>query len=142
MKLLLDTNTVSELVKPRPEPRVITWFTQLDEDDVYLSVAMVAEIRRGIEVSSDQQRRQALQTWLDEELLDRFAGRLLAIDRHVAEQWGVIVARGRRLGLTVGVMDGFFAATAEVHDLTLATRSVRHFASLGISVVSPWDVQG
>lgn len=138
VNLLLDTSTVSELAKPRPEPRVIAWFARLDDDDVYLSVAMVAEIRRGIEVASDPQRRQKLQGWLEEDLLDRFAGRLLAIDRHVAEQWGVIVARGRRLGLTVGVMDGFFAATAEVHGLTLATRNVRHFADLGIPVYDPW----
>ena len=138
VKHLLDTNTVSELAKPRPEPRVIAWFAKLDEDDVYLSVAMVAEIRRGIEVTPDPRRRQALRRWLEEDLLDRFAGRLLPIDRHVAEQWGAVVARGQRLGLTVNVMDGFFAATAEVHGLTLATRNVRHFADLGIPVYDPW----
>lgn len=138
MSLLLDTNTVSELAKPRPEPRVIAWFAQLDDDDVYLSVAMVAEIRRGIEAAADPRRRQKLLGWLEEELLDRFAGRLLVIDRYVAERWGAIVVRGQRLGLTVSVMDGFFAATAEVHGLTLATRNVRHFADLGVPVYDPW----
>lgn len=138
MTYLLDTNVVSEWVKLPPDPGVISWLDSLEEDAIFLSVASLAEIRRGIESMPSGQRRDRLEEWLDITLVERFSGRILPIDRSVAEMWGVLAARVRMAGYTVGPMDIFFAATAAVHGLVLATRNERDFAHLGISVVNPW----
>jgi predicted nucleic acid-binding protein len=135
---LLDTNTVSELIKPGAAINVTSWLDHLDEGQVFLSVATFAEARRGVELMAVGRRRNLLKTWLDEELPTRFAGRILEIDRPVAESWGSVMARSQRLGKPISVLDGFFAGTAEVHGLTLATRNIRHFVDLGIPVYDPW----
>jgi len=139
VSFLLDTNVVSEWVKPRPAPNVVSWLAEVDEDRVFLSVVSFAEIRRGIELMPVGQRRERLETWLTEDLAMRFEDRILSIDQHVAESWGVVMARGSKVGLTLGSMDAFFAATAEAHGLTLVTRNVRDFLPVGISILDPWE---
>ncbi len=136
---LLDTNVVSEFVKPRPEPRVFAWLADVDEERVFLSVASFAEIRFGVERMPEGRRRAHLAEWLTDDLPTRFAGRILDADRSVADAWGRVVARAQRAGVTVSAMDAFFAATAEVRALTLVTRNVRDFAKLGIPLLDPWD---
>jgi predicted nucleic acid-binding protein len=138
VRYLLDTNLISEWVKPKPEPSVVAWLADIDEDRVFLSVVSFAEIRRGIEQMSPGRRRDRLVTWLANELPVRFEGRVLTIDRAVAESWGVLMARARRAGVGLGTVDAFFAATADVHGLTLATRNTSDFARLGISLFNPW----
>ena len=137
MSFLLDTNVVSEWVRPRPDRNVISWLAEVDEDRVFISVISFAEIRRGVEMLPAGRRRERLATWLADELPVRFEERILDIDSHVAEAWGVVMARGRKLGLTLGSMDAFVAATAETHNLTLATRNVKDFRRLGISLLDP-----
>ncbi len=139
MSFLLDTNVISEWVKPRPDPHVIAWLAETDEDRTFLTVVSFAEIRRGIELLPDGRRRDRLAVWLAEELSTRFEGRILPIDRRIAETWGVLMARGRRAGVTLGSIDAFFAATAEAHGLTLVTRNIKDFASLGIPLFDPWQ---
>ena len=138
MKYLLDTNVVSEWVKPRPEPRVVGWLAGVDEDRVFLSVVTVAEIRHGIERLQPGRRRTRLDAWLRQDLPLRFEARLLGIDAAVADAWGAIVARRDRSGRPIGVMDAFVAATAEVHALTLVTRNAPDFASAVTAVFDPW----
>jgi predicted nucleic acid-binding protein len=130
LSFLLDTNVISEWVKPQPNPQVTAWLAEVDEDLVFLSVASLAEIRRGVELMPPGKRRDRLAAWLADDLPARFEGRILDIDRRVAEAWGVFVARGQTAGMNVSVLDAFFAATAEVHGLTLVTRNVEHFRSL------------
>jgi toxin FitB len=136
---LLDTNVLSEWVKPRPDPKVVAWLEAADEDRLYLSVATLGEIRRGIELLKPGKRREQLDVWLLADLRDRFEGRILAIDERVAEAWGRIMARAQRQGIGLSAMDSFFAATAEVHRLTLVTRNIRDFTALGVRLLSPWD---
>lgn len=138
MSFLLDTNVISEWVKPQPNPQVVRWLTEVAEDQVFLSVASLAEIRQGIEQMPAGKRRDRLATWLAEELPVRFEGRIFDIDRTIAETWGVVMARGRKAGTTIGVWDALFAATAEVHRLTLVTRNVDDFVNLGILLLNPW----
>jgi hypothetical protein len=138
---LLDTNVVSEWVQPRPDAHVRAWLAGADESEIFLSVATLAELRQGIEIMSKGKRRDWLETWLAGDLRARFAGRILSIDERIAEAWGAIMARGRRAGTPVAAMDGFFAATAEVHGLTLATRNVGDFAKLGIALFNPWPAR-
>jgi predicted nucleic acid-binding protein len=139
VSFLIDTNVVSEWVRPQPDRNVISWLAEVDEDRVFISVISFAEIRRGIEMLPTGRRRERLATWLAEELPLRFEERILDIDRHVAETWGVVMARGQKIGLTLGSMDSFVAATAEAHGLTLVTRNVKDFQRLGISLLDPWQ---
>jgi toxin FitB len=139
VSFLLDTNVVSEWVRPQPDRNVISWLAEVDEDRVFISVISFAEIRRGVEMLAAGRRRERLATWLAEELPVRFEERILDIDRHVADTWGVVMARGQKIGLTLGSMDAFVAATAEAHGLILVTRNVKDFERLGISLLDPWQ---
>jgi predicted nucleic acid-binding protein len=138
MSYLLDTNVVSEWVKPRPHAGVVAWFAEADEDRVFLSVMTLAELRFGIERLAAGKRRTRLDAWLREELPLRFEGRLLPIDRATADAWGKIVARGEALGRRMNVADAFIAATAQVHGLTLVTRNVTDFDTALEAIVNPW----
>lgn len=139
MNLLLDTNVLSEVQRPLPEPKVLAWLDAVDEDRVFISVASVAELRRGIALMDDGRRRAALADWLANDLPARFAERILPIDQAIAAQLGDLMAQSRRSGVALSVMDGFFAATALVKDLTLVTRNVRDFESFGVPLLNPWD---
>jgi toxin FitB len=139
VNLLLDTNVLSEVQRPAPDLKVLGWLDAVDEDRVFISVASIAELRRGIALMDDGRRRAALAAWLANELPARFAERMLPIDHAVAERWGELMAQGRRRGVALSVMDGFFAATALVHDLTLVTRNVRDFAAFGVPLHNPWE---
>jgi toxin FitB len=136
---VLDTNVVSEWVKVEPARPVVEWMADLDEAEVFLSVISLAELRRGVELLDAGRRRQRLERWLTEDLVDRFHGRVLPIDMLVADAWGRITARATRAGRPVGSMDAYVAATAEAHGLTLATRNVRDFDSLGVPLFNPWE---
>lgn len=139
MNILLDTNVLSEVRRPVPDPKVLAWLAGLDEDRVFISVAAIAEIRRGIALLGNGRRRSALSDWLAVDLPERFAGRILPIDLAVAARWGDLMAQARRQGFALAVMDGFFAATALANDLTLATRNVRDFEPLGVRLFNPWS---
>jgi toxin FitB len=139
VSFLLDTNVISEWIKPQPNRNVVSWLAEVDEDRVFISVISFAEVRHGIELLPVGRRRERLAHWLAEDLPERFEGRILAVDQHIAETWGVIMARGQKAGLTPGSMDAFVAATAAAHNLTLATRNVKDFQRLGISLFDPWQ---
>lgn len=139
MNLLLDTNVLSEVQRPAPDLKVLGWLDAVDEDRVFISVASIAELRLGIALMDDGRRRNALAAWLANDLPERFAGRILAIDRAVAGHWGDLMAQSRRSGVALSVMDGFFAATALAKELTLVTRNTRDFASCGVALFNPWN---
>lgn len=136
---LLDTNIISELVKPRPEPNVTDWIEGTDESLLYLSVLTLGEIRRGIATLQASRRRAALEAWLDKDLRARFEGRILMIDEEVADRWGLLTAAARKSGIGLPVIDGLLAATALDHNLTLVTCDTGQFASLGVALFNPWE---
>ncbi len=138
MSFLLDTNVVSEWVKPRPDAGVVAWLAAVDEDRVFLSVMTFAELRYGIERMAAGGRRRRFEAWLSEELPLRFEGRVLPIDSAIADAWGKIVALSEAAGRRIGVADAFIAATVEVHGLTLVTRNVSDFAPALKTIVNPW----
>lgn len=139
MTYLLDTNVVSEWVKARPSPGVVAWLAEADEDRIFLSVCALAELRYGIARMAAGARRQRLDAWLSQELPLRFEGRILPIDASVADRWGVVRARGKSAGRSIDIIDGFIAATAEVHHLTVVTRDTKVFRGIGASVFDPWS---
>ena len=136
---LLDTNVISELVKPRPEANVIAWIENTDESLLYLSVLTMGEIRRGIAALPQSRRRATLEAWLDKDLRTRFEERILDIDQEVADRWGLLTAAARNSGIVLPVIDGLLAATALEHNLTLVTRDTGQIPSMGISVFNPWQ---
>ena len=140
MSFLLDTNVVSEWVKPRPDPGIVAWLAEVDEDRVFLSVVTLAELRHGIEPLAPGGRRRRLDEWLRGELPLRFEGRLLPVDQAVADRWGEVVARRAAAGPPIGVMDAFIAATATVHSLKLVTGNAADFRSAVEEIVNPWAV--
>jgi toxin FitB len=139
MNFLLDTNVVSEWVRRRPNPGVVSWLAEADEDHVFISVITLAELRYGIERMAAGRRRNRLDAWLKDELLLRFEGRVLPIDGHIADTWGRVVARREAVGRPISAMDAFIAATAEVHGLSLVTRNSADFESSVKATINPWS---
>ncbi len=138
MNFLLDTNAVTEWVKPRPNAGLIRWMESADEDRVFLSVISLAELRYGVEQMPVGARRHRLELWLRDELPMRFEGRILFVDNRVAEGWGRTVSRCEALGRPIGAMDAFLSAIAEIYRLTLVTRNVSDFPTLK-AIVNPWS---
>jgi predicted nucleic acid-binding protein len=139
VNLLLDTNVLSEIQRPKPDARVLAWLHALDEDRVFISVGSIAEIKRGVALLNRGRRRAALVEWLTRDLPIRFAGRILPIDFATAERWGDLMAESTQRGVALSVMDAFFAAAALVHGLTLATRNIKDFAPFGVALLNPWE---
>jgi predicted nucleic acid-binding protein len=137
VNFLLDTNAISEWVKPRPNPGVIGWMESADEDRIFISVISIAELRYGMERMPAGRRRNQLEQWLRHELPLRFENRILPVDTRVAEAWARTVSQSEAAGKPISVMDGFLSATAETHQLTLVTRNVSDFPLLK-GVLNPW----
>jgi toxin FitB len=135
---LLDTNCISELVRTKPEPRVLAWMDAADESLLYLSVLTLGEIRKGLAVLPQSKRRSHLETWLELELQARFSGRILPIDAAIADRWGLLAAEAKRKGISLSAIDGLLAATAIHHNLTLVSRNVGDFAT-HVPILNPWD---
>lgn len=135
MSYLLDTNVISELRKgERADQGVKAWFTKLDEEEIFLSVLTVGEIRRGIESirRRDLDAATALDSWLAR-VVEAHRDRIIGLDRAIAEEWG-------RLNVPdpLPVVDGLLAATAKVTGLTLVTRNIVDVESTGVAVLNPF----
>ncbi len=138
MRLLLDTNVLSEVTRPQPEIRVLNWLDRLDEDRAFISVVSIAEIRRGIVQMDKGRKRDALAEWLATDLQQRFDNRVIPVNGSVALAWGDMMGFAKRNGRNLSSMDGLIAATAMAHDLILATRNIKDFDGLGIDIIDPW----
>jgi len=135
---LLDTNVISEMARPRPDPRIVQWIGNTDEDLLHLSVLTIGEIRRGIHLLAEGSRRAALEAWLDRNLVLRFSGRVLPVSLAVADRWGQISATAKRS--TIPVVDGLLAATAIHHNLTIVSRDETFCRIAGVDLFNPWKV--
>ena len=135
MTFLLDTNVVSEIPKPRPDPKAQAWLASVPEADLYLSVLVVGEIRQGVERlrRRDPARVAPYEAWLSE-LLRHFTDRLVPITADVCEEWG-------RLNVPdpLPVVDGLMAATAKVRGWTFVTRNVADLARADVRLLNPFD---
>ena len=138
MSYLVDTNVISEFAKPAVDANVERWFVETPEEDIFLSVMTLAEIRLGVELMAAGRRRSLLQAWLENDLPARFEGRVIAVGAVVADVCGRVVARAQRAGRRLGVTDALLAATAEAHEMMLVTRNTSDFEKLGVRLVNPW----
>jgi predicted nucleic acid-binding protein len=135
---LLDTNVVSELVRPNPDANLVKRVRAGDETRFHLSVLTFGEIRQRVERLPFGPRRERLRCWLEIDLTDRFQGRILDIDRRVTEIWGMIMARGAAASVGLPSVVTLIAATAERHGMVVVTRNLRDFAFAAVAAVNPW----
>ena len=138
VKYLLDTNIISEIRKgPRCHPNVAAWYSNLEEESLYLSVLVLGEIRKGIEGLRDRDAGKAneLDLWL-EQLQTSFQSQILPVDTAISQEWGRLSSLH-----TVPAIDGLLAATATAHRLVLVTRNTRDFADLGIHLLNPFETR-
>lgn len=136
---LLDTNCVSEVVRIKPDPRVLQWMAAADESLLYLSVLTLGEIRKGMAGLSQSKRRTQLEIWLELELRCRFSGRVLGIDAAIADRWGLLAAEAKHKGRPLSAIDGLLAATAFHHNLTIVSRNLGDFAGTQVPILNPWE---
>lgn len=139
MRVLLDTNVLSEVTRPAPDAGVLEWLDGLDEDRSFISVVSIAEIRRGVALMDEGRKREALAEWLARDLPQRFEQRVLPVDEPVALAWGDLMGLAKRLGRGLSSMDGLIGATAIAQELTLATRNTKDFEAFGIELFDPWS---
>ena len=135
MNYLIDTNIISEVRKGDTcDANVAAWYASIDDADIYLSVLVLGEIRKGIERArpNDPARARALEKWLDT-VRESFADRVLPVDQLVADEWGRMSAKR-----PVPAIDALLAATAKIHRMTLATRNLSDVADLGADVLNPF----
>src|SRR5437867_5741572 len=121
---LLDTNVISEFSKKKADERVRKWVDAQNEATLYLSVLTFGEIRKGITLLPQAEKRAELEKWLDTELRARFKDRLLPITDGIAVIWGSMAAKAQMEGIALGAIDGLLGATAANHELTVVTRNV------------------
>jgi predicted nucleic acid-binding protein len=126
---------ISQITKDRPNERVLRWIDDQEDQNLFLSVATLLEIRTGIEMSSVGKKRDGLENWLVHSLPERFEDRIVPIEIHTADLTGRIIARSRSEGWTMESMDALIGATAMVHDLALATLNRNDFKRLGVELV-------
>jgi predicted nucleic acid-binding protein len=136
---LLDTNVVSELFKNAPEPRVLGWLSNRTAAEFYLATVTLAELVRGATRLPDGETRERLKSWTENDLRERFAGRILSFDEQCALICGRFMGEGDRRGKPRPFADIQIAATAMRFELTLVTRNVREFRDMPIKVIDPWS---
>jgi toxin FitB len=134
--ILVDTNVWSELTKPRGNPAVLAWLEANDED-LALSVLVIAEIRYGIELPGDAQKRAYLEAWLSG-LQSRYYGQTLEFGADAAHCYGQIAARPEVKAREPQVIDMLIAAQAQCHSIPIATRNLKDFEWIGVELISPW----
>ena len=137
--ILLDTNVLSELMRPRSDPNVVRWLDAWPEWDVWISAVTVAEIRLGISILPAGKRKELLMDLAEQMFQDDFPGRCLPFDCEAAGEYALIVSERNRQGHPISVEDAQIAAIARTADLALATRNTKDFSDItGLKLVDPW----
>jgi len=138
MNYLLDTNIISEFISKHPNKNVVDFILTLDENKLFLSVITIGEIKSGIEKLNDGNKKTTLLNWLENDLLERFDGRIIPIDTNVMLKWGEISWRLKRLGRPLPIMDSIIGAICESKDIILITRNEKDFEHINIKVINPF----
>ena len=138
MALLLDTNVVSETVRPRPEKMVLDWIEAQIPTDLFLAAQTIGELVRGARKAREQERRERFERWIEQDLARQFDGRVLPFDGRTAAIWGRLMGDGDRAGRPPAAADAQIAAVAIQHEMILVTRNVKDFVSFEIQLLDPW----
>jgi predicted nucleic acid-binding protein len=136
--ILLDTNVVSEPLRPAPEARVIAWIDAQPLETLYLSAMTVAELRAGVALLPAGKRRTTLHESLEKRVLPAFAGRVLSFDLACTSAYAELLARVRKAGSGIETADACVAAVALANGFAVATRDTSAFRVAGLTVIDPW----
>jgi predicted nucleic acid-binding protein len=135
---LLDTNVLSELRRPRPAPQVVAFVAGQPLDLLFVSTVTLAEIRFGIELVTDANRRAELNGWLTHKVRPMFEERILPVTEDIMFTWRLLVEEGRKAGHTFSQPDLIIAATGLHHGLTVVTRDTGDYAKARVPLFDPW----
>jgi predicted nucleic acid-binding protein len=138
MRVLLDTCILSELYKPRPLEAVKNALDAIDDNNLYLSVITIGEIKKGIELLPISKRKSDLENWFNH-IEKNYCQKILSIDAETANIWGEITAKAKNQGFSLAIADGLIAATAIRHGLHLMTRNVKDFDFTSVLLLNPWE---
>jgi len=136
--IVLDTNVIAELMRPKPSPQVVAWTDGLDPDSVAITAMNEAEILHGLARLPDGRRKQELQQRWDALLQALFPGRIWAFNSDAAHWYAQLLSRRERMGKPIATADAVIAATVLAHGNSLATRNLADFADLGLRLINPW----
>lgn len=137
--IVLDTNVVSEVVRPSPSPTVIEWLNNQESSDLYVTAITLGEIGYGVEILPEGDRRTSLSRALNQFVDRGFGDRILDYDRESAHEYGQVMAARRRLGRPLSAPDGQIAAIARRHQFQLATRNLKDFEECGVALINPFE---
>lgn len=138
MSYLLDTCVLSEFTRKSPDEKVARWIDSIASEELHISVITLGEIQRGVEKLTESRRKISLVTWLNEELIPRFTGRIVPIDPETMLIWGTLTARMDSSGTPMSLMDSLIACCALRNNLVLVTRNESDFQASGVRLVNPW----
>jgi toxin FitB len=139
-KYLLDTNIISELIKPIPEPKVIAWLEGQQENSLFLSSVTLGELAKGITALKDSKKKSRLLHWLKTEVTHRFQERILPFDEQAALLWGEWNGEGRQTGKAYSILDSQIAAIAARFECVFVTRNTKDVDGLPVDSLNPWDM--
>lgn len=137
--ILLDTNVISEPLRPRPDTRVIEWIDAQPLETLYLSAITVAELRTGVALLPRGKRKTILHESLEKNILPMFVGRILSFDLPCTQAYADLIVKTRTAGLAIAAADGYIAAIASANKFTVATRDTSPFEAAGVAVLNPWE---
>jgi len=140
MKYLLDTCIISEVVRSNPNQNVTNWLQSQDEQNLYLSVLTFGEIKKGIEKMAAGEKKSKLELWLENDLKQRFKGRILSVDMNTCNQWGVAQAQAESVGKPLPSIDGLIAACALANNCIVVTRNTKDMQQGGVELINPWGL--
>ncbi len=139
--IMLDTNVISESLRPAPESRVLDWINTQAIETLYLSAISVAELRFGAALLPSGRRKDKLQNRLEDKLLPLFSGRILPFDVAVTKTYAELMSQARMAGRSISTADGYIAATAAANGMIIATRDTNPFVAAGLQVINPWEIE-
>lgn len=136
--IIVDTNIVSEAMKPSPTRAVVTWLNEQETSSLFLTTVTIAEVRYGLRVLPQGKRRRALKDGFERILTEAFEGRILSFDEPAAREYGNVMSHRKELGRPLSILDGQIAAIARATGFGVATRNTRNFAECGLKLVNPF----
>lgn len=139
MPFLLDTNIISETVRPKPEPRLIDWMASQSANELFLASLTIGELVRGACKLKEMERRRRLKKWIEDDLVEQFEDRILPFTERSARIWGELMGNGDRKGETPSAADAQIAAVAVERGLVLVTRNTKDFERFDLDLLNPWD---
>ncbi len=136
--IVLDTNVISELMRPTPSDRVLGWVDDQNQDQLYITVITLAETLYGIERMPDGRPKRQLSQYVGVMLVRRFSSRILSYDESATKTYATVATQRERIGRRIDTEDGQIAAICVAHNAILATRNTRDFEHTGVELINPW----